>query len=123
VNKPRLELISPFFLKRLGLLLGRNAKPSGQYHERNWEKGIPFSRCIGSTLRHVVAFMEGREDEDHLAAAACNLMFLVHFQELQGRANKYHGLDERPGYTIPQDIVWYDSEPELFTVPGGEPDA
>lgn len=74
-GKPRYDLISPYFLERLAIHLMRGAE---KYGERNWEKGIPVSRHYASLLRHLMAFSMGKQDEEHLAAAACNLMFIIH---------------------------------------------
>lgn len=77
-NKPRPDLISPFFMERLGRHLGQGAK---KYSEWNWAKGIPNSRCYASLMRHLTQFAKGDTDEDHLAAAACNIMFMIHNEE------------------------------------------
>ena len=53
-----------------------------KYADRNWEKGIPFSRYIDSAKRHLDKFVMGMEDEDHLAAAAWNIFAIMHHQEL-----------------------------------------
>jgi hypothetical protein len=83
-QKPRPDLISPFFMERLGQHLGQGAK---KYNAWNWAKGIPNSRCYESLMRHLMQFAKGDTDEDHLAAAACNLMFIIHNEETskQGR--------------------------------------
>ena len=44
-DKPRPDLISPFFLMRLGEHLRKGAN---KYTEWNWAKGIPSSRCFES---------------------------------------------------------------------------
>jgi hypothetical protein len=44
-----------------------------KYGDRNWEKGIPLGRYMDSGMRHMVKFMRGETDEDHLLAAAWNL--------------------------------------------------
>jgi hypothetical protein len=77
-QKPRPDLISPFFMERLGHHLGQGAK---KYSAWNWAKGIPNSRCYESLMRHLLQFAKGDTDEDHLAAAACNLMFIIHNEE------------------------------------------
>ncbi|KKK63326.1 hypothetical protein LCGC14_2995400, partial [marine sediment metagenome] len=61
-DKSRPDLISCLFLDRLGTLLGKGAK---YYGERNWEKGMPLSRFLGSAMRHLVQTIDGQEDEDH----------------------------------------------------------
>lgn len=80
-GKGRYDLISPLFLKRLAKVLEVGAKNHG---DNNWMKGMPYSRLIDSSLRHISQFNEGLRDEDHLVQAVCNLMFLIHFEE-EGR--------------------------------------
>jgi hypothetical protein len=72
------ELVSPLFMQRLSIWLERGAK---KYDIRNWEKGIPKGRLIRALLRHTYQYLGGMRDEDHLAAIACNIMFLIHFDE------------------------------------------
>lgn len=77
-DKLRVDLISPLAEKRLAERLGDGAK---KYGDRNWERGIPVSRTLASALRHLAAYRRGERDEDHLAAAYCNLMFALHTEE------------------------------------------
>lgn len=77
-DKLRVDLISPLAEKRLAKRLGDGAK---KYGDRNWERGIPVSRTLASALRHLAAYRRGERDEDHLAAAYCNLMFAIHTEE------------------------------------------
>lgn len=89
-GKGRYDLISPFALRRLALHYEAGAK---KYSERNWEKGMPFSRYIDSAKRHIDKFIMGMDDEDHLAAAVWNLFSIMHHQEL-GQTE----LDDMPHY-------------------------
>ncbi len=73
-------------------------KGCAKYGERNWEKGAPFCRFVDSALRHIFQWLEGMEDEDHLAAAMFNIAAIMELQE-RGRAD----LDNRP--THPEDLV------------------
>lgn len=41
-----------------------------------------FSRYTASMFRHVIAWMMGKEDEDHLSAVAWNAFAIMHHQEL-----------------------------------------
>lgn len=77
-RKPRYDLISPLAEERIARRLAEGAE---KYGERNWEKGVPISRCVASALRHLHAYRRGEIDEDHLAATVCNLMFALHFEE------------------------------------------
>lgn len=94
-SKPALELISPYFEDRLGAWLGKGAK---RYAPRNWEKGIPLERTLASLKRHVNAYQKGKTDEDHLAAIACNVMFLIHTEEMIKRGVLPEELSYKPEY-------------------------
>jgi len=79
-GKGRYDLITPFGTNRLAKWYELGAK---KYTERNWEKGIPFSRCIDSAKRHLDKYIMGLSDEDHLAAAVWNIMAIMHYEELE----------------------------------------
>ena len=36
-------------------------------------------------MRHLMAFAMGQRDEDHLAAAAFNIMAMIHNEEIEGK--------------------------------------
>lgn len=67
----------------------------GKYLRGSWLRGMPYSQAIDAIRRHVAAIERG-EDRDpetgelHAYHAACNLMFLAHYQE-QGMTH----LDDR----------------------------
>lgn len=96
-DKPRLELISPFFEERLGMHLNRGITQGG-YPERNWEQGVPFCRCVGSMKRHLNDFLKGKDVEDNLAAVAFGAMALIHFEEMIKLGVLPKELDDRPDY-------------------------
>lgn len=98
-SKGRFDLISPIALIRIARVYEKGAR---KYTDRNWEKGLPFSRFIDSALRHIIQFMMGgEEDEDHLAQACWNLMAIMHMQMT------HPGLNDLPqpslSPTIPRD--------------------
>jgi hypothetical protein len=97
-NKPRPDLISPFAMERLAEWLRLGAT---KYSERNWEQGIPLSRCTASLYRHLLKFQQGRTDEDHVAAILCNAMFIAHTQEMVKRGVLPELLLDMPNYSIP----------------------
>lgn len=78
-GKGRPDLISPYGLSRLARWyeLGAN-----KYGDRNWEKGMPFSRYTASMFRHLIAWMKGDRTEDHLSAIAWNAIAIIHHQEM-----------------------------------------
>ena len=51
------------------------------YPERNWEKGLPLHTMIDSAFRHLAKYVDGRTDEDHLCAAATNLLMAMWIEE------------------------------------------
>lgn len=52
-----------------------------KYKERNWEKGIPIHSYIDSAIRHLMKYLDGQTDEDHLTAAAWNCMCAIWTEE------------------------------------------
>ncbi|MGA1496055.1 MAG: dATP/dGTP diphosphohydrolase domain-containing protein [Rhodothermales bacterium] len=81
-GKGRYDLMSPFILARDARLLELGAL---KYGERNWERGQPVSRFVDSALRHLMRYMEGHRDEDHLAAARWNIGAIMHMEEMVSR--------------------------------------
>lgn len=65
------------------------------HEERNWERGLPMHCFLDSAMRHVFKYMDGQTDEDHLAAAATNLLMAMwteaHLPAMQD-------IPTRPGY-------------------------
>ena len=51
------------------------------YPERNWEKGLPMHSMLDSAMRHLAKYMDGWTDEDHLCAAATNLLMAMWTEE------------------------------------------
>lgn len=47
------------------------------HEERNWEKGMPIHCFMDSAMRHMFKYMDGWDDEDHLAAAASNILMAM----------------------------------------------
>jgi len=92
-GKPRWDLLPPAALGRLvevytyGITKG--------YPDRNWEKGMAWSRLFAALMRHAWAFWGG-EDLDpesglpHMAHAAWNALALLEYQVLT------KGEDDRP---------------------------
>ena len=90
-GKPRLDLLSPVAMEGTAQILTFGAV---KYSPGNWKKGMAWSRCIASLMRHLFKFMSG-EDFDkesglpHIDHVACNVMFLQEYfrthQELDDR--------------------------------------
>ena len=65
-------------LLRLSLLYEEGAKKYGRF---NYLKGIPLSSFIDSAERHLIKYIAGWDDEDHLAAAAFNILGALQMEE------------------------------------------
>lgn len=88
-GKGRYDLIPRAPLHRLAQLYERGAL---KYGDSNWRRGIPYTRCYSSLLRHAFQALDGQMDEDHLAAIVFNAFCLMQYQE-DGREED---LDDRP---------------------------
>ena len=79
-GKGRCDLLPPNALLRLARHFETG---SLKYGDRNWELGIPCHSFADSGMRHLLKYMAGNTDEDHLIAAIWNLMCLVETEELR----------------------------------------
>jgi len=82
-GKPRLDLIAPEFLLDIGKVLDFGAQ---KYGDRNWERGMSWSRAYAALQRHMLAWWSGEAVDaetglSHLAHAGCCLMFLAAFEK------------------------------------------
>lgn len=77
-GKGRFDLLPMCVLLRLAKHYEKGAQ---KYEERNWEKGIPAHSFADSAFRHLVKYMDGYTDEDHLIAAIWNLCGLAWTEE------------------------------------------
>lgn len=48
-----------------------------KYGEHNVNRGIPTHSLLDSAMRHAAKYLDGQNDEDHLLAAAWNLLWAV----------------------------------------------
>lgn len=91
-GKTRHDLVPAFAQDQYAKVLTRGAE---KYAERNWEKGMKWSKVLASLKRHVAAFENG-EDYDketgllHAAHIMCNAAFLVEYYKV------YPQGDDRP---------------------------
>lgn len=91
-GKSPLSMIPNSFINGVADVLDFGAK---KYHRDNWKKGMEWTRLVDSCLRHVTTWNEG-EDLDpesklsHLKHAACNLAFLIEYEEKKlGKDDRY----------------------------------
>ena len=48
-----------------------------KYGEHNVDRGIPTHSLLDSAMRHAAKYLDGQDDEDHLLAAAWNLLWAI----------------------------------------------
>lgn len=92
-DKIRLELIPPELMFAVGDILTSGAK---KYADRNWEKGMSWSRVFGALMRHMWAWWGGKgpttksflfdsfdseTKRSHLWHAGCCIAFLIAYEE------------------------------------------
>lgn len=77
-GKGRMDLLPACAIIRLSKHFESGAL---KYGERNWEKGIPMHSFIDSAGRHLMEYQDGMNDEDHLCAAAWNLLCAMWTEE------------------------------------------
>ena len=85
-GKGRMDLLPMCALLRMSRHMENSIAPDPNtgvphYPERNWERGLPMHSMIDSALRHLVKYVDGQTDEDHLCAAATNLMMAMWTEE------------------------------------------
>lgn len=85
-GKGRMDLLPMCAIMRVARHMEDAIAPdpeTGQPHypERNWEKGLPIHTMVDSALRHLMKYVDGWDDEDHLCAAATNLLMAMWMEE------------------------------------------
>ena len=91
-NKLRYDLLPVHPLESIVTILTFG---SIKYADRNWEKGMQWSRPFAACMRHMWAWWRGEDcdpdsGQSHLAHAAVNILFLLEFEQTKRE------LDDRP---------------------------
>lgn len=91
-NKLPYHLLPPEFLGATANVLQFGAR---KYGERNWEKGMAWSRPFAALMRHMWAWWNGEKADpetgmSHLWHASCCIAFLIAYEERKA------GKDDRP---------------------------
>lgn len=97
-GKIRMDLLPVLPLLEVGRVYTMGAK---KYADRNWEKGIAYSRIYGAMMRHLLAFWSGEDTHEviegdsstechHLASVVFGALALMEFERTHAE------LDDRP---------------------------
>jgi 5'(3')-deoxyribonucleotidase len=91
-GKNRHDLIPAWALNEVAKVFTAGAN---KYADRNWEMGMPWSKCLASLKRHLNAFERGVDfDEEttqlHMSHIATNALFLLQYYKI------YPQGDDRP---------------------------
>lgn len=73
-GKGRFDLLPCYALTRLAQ---HYENGTVKYGDRNWEKGQNLSRYLDSAIRHLIKYLGGSREEDHLAAVAWNALAYI----------------------------------------------
>jgi len=94
-NKGRFDLIPVLAIKRLAVHYENGAE---LYGADNWKMGMPLRRFLDSAIRHVLQCLDGKEDEDHAAAALWNICGFIYTKSAIKDGVLPEKLDDLPRY-------------------------
>jgi hypothetical protein len=83
-EEERYDLISPFAMKRLAVIMAEGAKTHGN---ANWEKGVPLDATLNHLERHLQMWkMEKKSGkklgkDDHMAKVAWGAFAILHYED------------------------------------------
>jgi hypothetical protein len=82
-HKPNWELMPVDALEEVARVFSYGAQ---KYDLDNWRKGFPWRSVVGSSIRHIMAWLGGEDNDpesklSHLSHAVCNLLFLLDYQK------------------------------------------
>ena len=77
-GKGRFDLLGTQMLFRLTKHYENGAM---KYSDRNFEKGMPISRCVDAAMRHLTKYLAGWDDEDHLSAVIWNVAAIMLYEQ------------------------------------------
>lgn len=67
----RFDLLPPLSLFKIAEILKKGAE---KYGENNWHK-IPVNENLNHALAHIISYLAGDRQEDHIRNAACRILF------------------------------------------------
>lgn len=70
----RWDLLPMAQLRRVAIVYGEGAK---LFSDNNWKKGFPIKATLSHLIEHLYKYMEGQQDEDHLAKVVWNTLAIM----------------------------------------------
>lgn len=104
-GKPRTDLMPPEAILGLADLYAVGAR---KYADRNWEKGMSYTRLLGALLRHALAYMSGEDyapdDKQHHMLSVAWCAFALFTYHCRGMGEEW---DDRPtSQALPHEVAW-----------------
>lgn len=90
-GKGRFDLLPPYAITRLAIHYENGA---AKYGDGNYLKGQPTKRYMESAIRHLFRYIAGDRSEDHLSAAAWNILAIVSTEKLCREGKLPEDLDD-----------------------------
>lgn len=78
----------------------------------NYKAGLPTGDCFDSAMRHLIAYAEGDNSEDHLAATIWNCLAMMH---MEMHKRKFQTIKSRKKYRA-EDVRYYPQEPPVVQI-------
>lgn len=105
-GKAPISLVDPDFITEVAHILAMGKEKYGAY---NWALGTDWDRTYSALMRHMFAWWNGENTDEesgrtHLAHAACNLMFLMHWQK-HGKGKDTRYKTHVPSVSNPKDLL------------------
>ena len=86
-GKGRMDLLPWYGIMEVSKHCEEGAK---KYGEHNVDRGIPLHSLMDSASRHLAKFIAGESDEDHLRAAAWNILWALNQRTTHPELNDMH---------------------------------
>jgi hypothetical protein len=107
IGKGRYDLLPITALHRVARHFENGAV---KYGDHNWRLGQPYMRYFNSAIRHMFKWAVGCKDEDHLAAAAWNILALIDTEQRVEWGDLSSDLDDRHPSTMKGKAVFGEKE-------------
>ena len=85
-----------------------------KYGRNNYQKGIPISAFMDSALRHIFKYLDGQNDEDHLSAAAFNILGAIQMEERNQDMQDVETRNGQCGFEYTKEPTTWEGDPKDF---------